>query len=812
MRKVLPVIALALVAAGCARSDRPIAAAASSTPLAAPGRHASVAVPSATTAAIRAKLARGERYAALPDRGELVAYRDDVPVFRTRAYTWKAVSLSEAHALDAIGGVMTLTAPDGHLIRLRYDHHIEHPDGNWTWIGRPAGAKPGVEAIITFGDKAVFGTIPDGSPQPLRLMAAGGRTWMVQTDASAVATLPGANPTEPDAIPVPRGAMKPAADAAAPTATARRASAAAASGSPLVDVVLGYTSGFATRLGGTSQATTRLTNMIDIANQAYANSGMSGRVRLVAAVQVNYSDTTDNDQALYDLTGYDCSGSSCVQRTVPAALQPLRDAREQYGADLVSLVRNFDNATNGSCGVGWVLGGGQVPIDNTDAPWAMSIVSDSNGKGPGSFPSNGYVCRDETLAHEMGHNMGSTHDRATSQGSNGVLDADEYGRYPYSFGYKTSSLQGNFYTVMAYGDTGQNTYRVFSNPNITSCGGFACGVANEADNARSLSQTMPIIAGFRATVVPVQVSRMVPNDFNGDGKSDLYWRNGTTGTNDIWLLDGAGLVRAATVYREADVRWTVVGSGDFNGDRKADLLWRNATTGGVFVQHMDGTTVLPSSGFSTPLESAWQPAAIADFDGDGISDIYWRNATTGYTELWLMGSVLPRARYTVHREADQNWKIVGTGDFNGDGRADVFWRNSVTGQNVVHLMNGPNVIAGSAFTDTVSDTGWKVAAVRDFDGDGMADVYWRHSGNGLNYLWTMRGAVVSTVSYVHTEPDQAWQVVNSGDYNGDGYADVFWRNMTTGQNIIHLMRGASVIAGSGQLNRVSDLSWKVTGW
>jgi hypothetical protein len=47
----------------------------------------------------------------------------------------------------------------------------------------------------------------------------------------------------------------------------------------------------------------------------------------------------------------------------------------------------------------------------------------------------------------------------------------------------------------------QVAYRVFANPNVTLCGGAACGVAGESDNALSMSQTMPVVAAFRSPPV-----------------------------------------------------------------------------------------------------------------------------------------------------------------------------------------------------------------------------------------------------------------------------------------------------------------------
>ena len=57
--------------------------------------------------------------------------------------------------------------------------------------------------------------------------------------------------------------------------------------------------------------------------------------------------------------------------------------------------------------------------------------------------------------------MGSAHDRDNSKTTGGAL---QYGRFAYSFGYKTAAAAGNFYTVMAYGDTGQTAHRIFSTP------------------------------------------------------------------------------------------------------------------------------------------------------------------------------------------------------------------------------------------------------------------------------------------------------------------------------------------------------------
>ena len=83
---------------------------------------------------------------------------------------------------------------------------------------------------------------------------------------------------------------------------------------------------------------------------------------------------------------------------------------------------------------------------------------------------------------------------------------------------------------------------------------------------------------MRATVADQNWKIAGTGDFNGDGKSDILWRNTSTGDNAIWKSGDAATCQQCAGHL-ADQNWKIAGTGDFNGDGKSDILWRNTSTG-----------------------------------------------------------------------------------------------------------------------------------------------------------------------------------------------------------------------------------------
>src|SRR5213078_3727593 len=204
--------------------------------------------------------------------------------------------------------------------------------------------------------------------------------------------------------------------------------------------------------------------------------------------------------------------------------------------------------------------------------------------------------------------------------------------------------------------------------------------------------------------------------------------------------------------------------------------------------------------------NARPPCAPMDFDGDCKSDILWRNSATGEDYLWLMNAQAIVSQGSLTTLGDPAWQIQGTGDFDGDGKADILWRNAVTGENYIWLMNGLTIASQGSINVVDPTSGWQIQGIRDFDGDGRADILWRNLSTGENYIYLMNGWTIAAQGLVNAVSDQAWQLKGIGDFDGDGKADILWRNSSTGENYVYFMNGWEIVS-RGSLDTVADPYW-----
>lgn len=693
--------------------------------------------------------------ARLPDEGRLLAPD------RTRArrvsgdFTWDPIQVSEAHALNAMsGGTLVVPFAGAKPLAVAYQRHVEHADGNWTWVGRGAD---GEEAVITFGEHAVFGNIQQGN-RTLRISTTEGGAWLVTTR-------PGAD-VEPwreggDALLPPARRAAPALSRAVPAMAGaeRKTIAASAEAVTTVDVVVGYTNGFAAARGGDSAARTRVHNLVEITNQAYVNSQLAPRVRLVHALAVGYADATDNEVALNALTG--------AQVAVDPALQPLRTARDQYGGDLVVLLRDFQTPENDGCGIAWLIGSGGRGVRADDEDYGYSVVAD--GTDLDETDGKTYGCREETFAHELGHNMGQTHN---------AEETTTLGAHPYSYGYRHPA-EDAFYTVMAYRITGSRQFaiRYFSNPavgyqNTSSVyHGAPTGVANASDNVASLRLTMPVVEQFRQANVPMPATPpAAPRqmDFNGDGHADIFWRNPILQQADWWSMKGE--LRQAVGSMGVAAQYRVAAIADFSGDGRSDVLWEDGVT--LWLWRAEGAGGFSIHRVDNYPAGDWKIAGAGDLNGDGKADIVWSNRVLQQANWWLMDGA---ARTGVGaKSVAAQYRVAGVADFTGDGRADILWVDSASmwlwrsePAGTVSVLGIGGYPAGD----------WTIAGVGDIDGNGRADIFWNSKALNRADWWFMDGA--TRVGATGATVDARYSVAAMADYTGDGRADVLWQDGST---------------------------------
>ncbi len=204
--------------------------------------------------------------------------------------------------------------------------------------------------------------------------------------------------------------------------------------------------------------------------------------------------------------------------------------------------------------------------------------------------------------------------------------------------------------------------------------------------------------------------------------------------------------------------------------------------------------------------------SAAGLDGDTITDfaigerIVIGDAQPGSFHFALDGAILGfsggsltlanvRSHHLVARAATAGGvelTLVSdlANDFNGDGVADILWRHD--NGTVTNWLGQPGggFVGNYAAGVVALPAGWHVLATGDYDGDGRSDVLWRHD-NGTVTDWLARadGSFQGNYANAAYGIDAGWRFAGSGDFDGDGRGDVLWRD-----------GGGTLAVWAGQLN------------
>jgi RHS repeat-associated protein len=247
------------------------------------------------------------------------------------------------------------------------------------------------------------------------------------------------------------------------------------------------------------------------------------------------------------------------------------------------------------------------------------------------------------------------------------------------------------------------------------------------------------------------LAKILPVDFNGDGKADLISSDGT-GAWQLCASTGTTFsCSTVTGMPAVDSRYFEV--GDFNGDGKTDIYIPGASTIGQLCLSNGASFSCQNVTIPNP-QGTKSPAAYlsADMNGDGYDDLVVlpSKSTDGYICLYVGGtqgfscSDVGAAGLTLSTSVPSDSYISRPqrllGDFNGDGIADIAqytnYATGTMGQDINdHVLFQLRLGSSTGFVSTTSVPDFpRFSAMPggnllgDINGDGYLDVSWSGPG------------------------------------------------------------------------------------
>jgi Ca2+-binding RTX toxin-like protein len=291
-------------------------------------------------------------------------------------------------------------------------------------------------------------------------------------------------------------------------------------------------------------------------------------------------------------------------------------------------------------------------------------------------------------------------------------------------------------------------------------------------------------------------------DFNGDGRTDLFFANTgyeqspyAGGANGLLLSSPSGLTDASSSLPGYVAYNSSASAGDINGDGRADVLVAAIGDRGPYFLINDGsghfqvdTSRIPSA-IANPANGQYATALLFDANNDGKADLFLGG--DGDSKILLndgTGHFVVPVGMTYPIAGQHNVVDAVSADVNGDGLPDVIetvaYNNFSQGGIRILINNGQGIFTDG--TDGLFAGGGLLAGsgawirsvqVGDFDGDGAPDLLL--SGGAQNVILLNDGGGLFAPLPGAT-PVGLLDRAATTDLNGDGRSDILVRTADPG--------------------------------
>lgn len=296
----------------------------------------------------------------------------------------------------------------------------------------------------------------------------------------------------------------------------------------------------------------------------------------------------------------------------------------------------------------------------------------------------------------------------------------------------------------------------------TGSGNGQVRISVQANNSSGTQRTGTVTIGdkiFTVTQGPLFAGRKTVLDFDGDGRSDYSAVQNYNGGTLWHNLQSSGGYSAINFGLFSD---DVLVPNDYDGDGKTDIaVWRNSN--GTFYVLRSQSNTFQAVQFG---QNGDDPNVSQDFDGDGKADFAVTRVQNNALFWYVLSSTDGFRGYQFGIGNDKPIR----GDYDGDKKADlaVYRPSSESPANTFFILNsaGSNLTAqtfGTSVTDKI--------VPGDYDGDGKTDfAVWRETDGVWYYLQS------SDHGFRAVQFGSLGDLPVPGDYDGDSKTDfAVWR-------------------------------------